>query len=151
MAVPDEVDQLGHEGRTGAGPPWTWARLQNRSIPSSATPCGDADEARRAPPGPRGGSAWFIASSSRRLHHAVGAEAVGELLDRGNALVAARFDDVGGAELAGQALPALVAAHGDDPLGPEPLGGEHGAQPDRAVADHGDRLARPASAATAAN
>src|SRR4051794_29981948 len=27
----------GRKRRTGAGPPWTWARLQNRSMPSSET------------------------------------------------------------------------------------------------------------------
>ena len=36
----------------------------------------------------------------------------------------------------------LVAAQRDDPLGAEALGGEHAAQADRAVADHGDGGAR---------
>jgi hypothetical protein len=35
-----------------------------------------------------------------------------------------------------------VAAHGDDPLGAEVPGGQDGEQSDRAVADHGDGLAR---------
>jgi hypothetical protein len=70
----------------------------------------------------------------------VGAEPAGELLDRVNALLAAGFDDVGGAVLAGQALSRLVAAHGDDLLGSELPGGEHGEQPDGTVADDGDRL-----------
>jgi hypothetical protein len=34
-----------------------------------------------------------------------------------------------------------VAAHRDDPVRPEPLGGKHREQPDRTVTDHGDRLA----------
>jgi hypothetical protein len=38
------------------------------------------------------------------LDHGVGAEPVGELLDRGHAFVAAGFDDVGGAVLARQTL-----------------------------------------------
>ena len=60
----------------------------------------------------------------------------------GDALVAALVDDVGGAELAGELLPVGVAAHGDDPLGAELLGGEDAEQADRAVADDGDGLAR---------
>ena len=39
-------------------------------------------------------------------------------------------------------LAGLVAAHRDDPLGAELLGGEHAEQPDRAVADDRDGLAR---------
>jgi hypothetical protein len=59
-----------------------------------------------------------------------------ELLDRRDTFVAARFDDVCGTELAREALALLVAAHGDDSGRAELLGGEHGEQPDRAVA-HG--------------
>ena len=43
----------------------------------------------------------------------------------------------------GELLPWLVAAHRDDPFGAELFGGEHAEQSDRAIADHGDRLARP--------
>ena len=45
---------------------------------------------------------------------------------------------LGGAELGGELLPGLVPAHRDHPLGAQLGGGEHAAQPDRAVADHGD-------------
>ena len=69
----------------------------------------------------------------------MGAVAAGELADRVDALVAALGDDVGGAELAAEVGAVRVAAHQDDPLGAEPLGGQHGAQADGAVADHGDR------------
>ena len=58
-----------------------------------------------------------------------------------HALVAALLDDVGGAELAGQLLAVGVAAHRDDPLGAELLGGEDAEQADRAVADDRDGLA----------
>src|SRR5207302_2732841 len=58
------------------------------------------------------------------------------------ALVAAFFDDVGRTELEGQLLSWLVAAHGDDALGAEVLGGQHGEEPHGSVADNGDRLAR---------
>ena len=70
------------------------------------------------------------------------AEPVGEVLDAGDAVVAALFDDVGGAELAGQLLAGLVAAHDDDPLGAELAGGEHAEEADGAVTDDGDGLAR---------
>ena len=63
------------------------------------------------------------------------------LLDRGDALVAARCDDVGGTELPGQALTGLVAAHRDDPLGAELLGRQDREQTDGAVSDDGDGLA----------
>ena len=57
-------------------------------------------------------------------------EAVGEVLDPGDAVVAAFRDDVRCAELTGELLAWLVAAHGDDPLGAELAGGEHAEQPD---------------------
>src|SRR5215208_4575283 len=73
----------------------------------------------------------------------VGAEAVSQLLDRGDALVAARLDDVYGAELARQTLSGFVAAHSDDPLRPELLGRQHGEQPDSSVTDDSDGLTWP--------
>ena len=60
-----------------------------------------------------------------------------------DALVAALGDDVGGAELQGELLARLVAAHRDDPLGAQLLGGQDAEQADRAVADDGDGLAGP--------
>jgi hypothetical protein len=69
-------------------------------------------------------------------------EAVRQVLDGGDAVVAPFLDDVGGAELAGQLLAGLVAAHDDDPLGAELAGGEHAEQADGAVPDDGDGLAR---------
>ena len=69
------------------------------------------------------------------------AEPAGELLDLRHALVAALGHDVGRAELAGELLAGLVAAHRDDALGAQLLGGEHAEQADRAVADDRDRLA----------
>jgi len=62
--------------------------------------------------------------------------------DGRDTVVAALGDDVGGPELEGQLLPGLVATHRDDPLGPLFAGGEHRAQPDRAVTDDGDGHAR---------
>src|SRR6266536_602280 len=77
-----------------------------------------------------------------RLDDRVRAETARELLDPLDALVAALLDDLSRAELTRQALPRLVAAHRDDPLGAELLRREHGEQSDRPVADDGDRLAR---------
>ena len=48
-----------------------------------------------------------------------------------------------GAERAGDLLARLVARHRDDLLGAQHPGGEHAAQPDRAVADHDRRAALP--------
>ncbi len=76
------------------------------------------------------------------LDDRVHAEPAGEFLDPGDAFVAAFFDDVGGAELAGELLAGLVAAHDDDPLGAELPGGEHPEEADGAVTDDGDGLAR---------
>ena len=103
---------------------------------------GDADEP--DVPARAGGVEGLIHRLLRAdgLDHGVGAEPVGELLDRRDALLAARFDDVGRAELASQSLARLVAAHGNDPLGAELLGRQHGEQADGAVTDHGHRLAR---------
>ena len=63
-------------------------------------------------------------------------------LIRGHAVVAAFGDDVGGAVLQGELLPGLVPAHRDDAFRAELLGGQHAEQPDGAVADHRDGLAR---------
>jgi hypothetical protein len=142
LAVPDEIDQLGQEAphRRGSAVHVGEAPEQVHAVHGDAV--GDADEA--DVPAGAGGADRLIHGhlGADGLDHGVGAESVGERLDRGDSLVAARFDDVGGAELAGQPLARSVAAHGDDPLGAEPLGGEHGEQAD------GDGLARPASAAT---
>ena len=58
------------------------------------------------------------------------------------AVLAALRDHVGGAELPGDGGADLVPAQRDDPVRAEPAGGQHPAQADRAVADHGDRRAR---------
>src|SRR5205085_2853409 len=76
------------------------------------------------------------------LDDRVGAEAAGEGLDPGYAVVAPFGHDVGGAELERQLLPWLVATHGDDPLGAELLGGESAHEANGAIADDGDGLAR---------
>jgi hypothetical protein len=54
--------------------------------------------------------------------------------------VATLTDDVGRAELSRQRNPVRVAAENDDLLRAEAPGGDHPAQADGAVTDHGDRF-----------
>jgi hypothetical protein len=63
---------------------------------------------------------WVPTASITRVRP----QPAGELLDPGHPGVAAFFDDVGRSVLARQPLSRLVAAHGDDPLGAELLGGQ---------------------------
>ena len=101
-----------------------------------------ADEAdHRAGPGDAEGRLHRLARADA-LERRVDADAVGQLLDRLDGLVAALGDDVGRAELARERLAVGVAAQRDDPLGAEALGGEHAGEADRAVADDRDGLAR---------
>ena len=76
------------------------------------------------------------------LEDGVGAEAAGQLAHALDRLLAALADDVGRAELSRQRDPVGMAAEEDDLLGAEPLGGDHAAQADGAVADDGHGLAR---------
>ena len=69
--------------------------------------------------------------------------AAGELADPLDGLVAALLDHVGRAEAARDLQPVGVMAEDDHALGPQPPGGQHGAEPDGAVADHDDGPARP--------
>src|SRR5437763_2628982 len=70
------------------------------------------------------------------------AEPVGQILDPRCALVAAFFDDVGGAELERHLLARLVSAHDHDSLCAEPISREHAEEPDGSVADDCDALSR---------
>jgi hypothetical protein len=91
--------------------------------------------------------------SANGLHHRllgayglddrVGAEPIVELLDCRDARVVALGHDVRGAVLAGQLLPRLMSAHGDDALGAELLRSEHTQEADGTIADDGDALAGP--------
>ena len=82
-------------------------------------------------------------AEAHALEHRVGAEAAGQLADALDGRVATLADDVGRAELPGQRDAVRVAPEQDDLLGAEPPGGDDAAEPDRAVADDGDGLARP--------
>ncbi|ANS28608.1 hypothetical protein R1CP_19630 [Rhodococcus opacus] len=72
----------------------------------------------------------------------VGAEALGELFDLRDAVVAALGDEVGGTELSGQGLTVGVSAPGDDALRAGVFGGENGEQSHRAVSDDCEGLPR---------
>ena len=78
--------------------------MKNRSSPGSVA-VGDADVADvAAGPGGADGLHHRLLGADG-LDDGVRAEAVGEVLDAGDALVAAFLDDVGGAELEGELLP----------------------------------------------
>src|SRR5215218_5439454 len=64
------------------------------------------------------------------LYHRVRPQTAGELLDPCRALLAALAHDLGRAELPGEPLAGLVAAHRDDPLRTELICGEHREQAD---------------------
>jgi hypothetical protein len=72
----------------------------------------------------------------------VRAHAVRQVFDSRDSLVAALCDDVGGAELKGELLPLLMAAHRDDATRAHARGREHAEQSDGAVADDRDRHPR---------
>lgn len=89
-----------------------------------------------------------VAAGSRHVHrlhhrllrtdafqHRVGTDAVGQVQDSRHSVVATLGNDVGGTEVAGEFLPILVAAHGEDPRGPQLPGRKHAEQADRAVAN----------------
>jgi hypothetical protein len=77
------------------------------------------------------------------LEDPVGADPLGEIADRGDALLAALGDDVGGTEDAGDPRPVLVAAHRDDGAGAELDGGQDRREAYGPVAHHGDGVPRP--------
>ena len=101
-------------------------RIDN--VPDAADRSAGANHAHRRVHGLFGADAF---------QHRLNAEAAREIADPRNALLAAFADHVGRAELPCEIEPVLVPAHDDDLLGAEPLGGEHSADADRAVADDG--------------
>ena len=142
LPVPHQVDEVRQVTAHGGGAAVQVDVPKNSSSPVELDAVRDADVTDRA----------TGARRLDRLHHrflradafedAVGADALRQLLDAGDAVVAALGDDVGRAELAREPLPRLVAAHRDDALGAHLSGGQDREQADRAVTDDGDRLAR---------
>jgi hypothetical protein len=76
------------------------------------------------------------------LQHGVHAESCAEFPHALDGLLAALGDHVGGAELARERNPVGVAAHDDDLLRAEALGGDHAAQADGTVSDDSRGLPR---------
>jgi len=102
-----------------------------------ADPVGHADEADVAA---RTGGTQSLLHGLRRadaFQDGVGADAAGQLPDASYAFVAAFDHDVSGAEVGRELLAGLVAAHGDDALGAQFPGRDHGAQADSAATDDG--------------
>jgi hypothetical protein len=77
-----------------------------------------------------------------RLDYRVRTEPTGEVFDPGDAILTAFGHDVGGTKLSGERLPRLMPAHRNDPLRAQLLGGEYAEQPNGAVSNDGDGLAR---------
>src|SRR5271166_4861398 len=67
------------------------------------------------------------------LQHGIRTDVPGELLDPGHTLIATLGDNVGRAELEGEVLPCLMAAHRDDPPGAHLLCRENTHQSDGAI------------------
>src|SRR5581483_3416708 len=67
---------------------------------------------------------------------------LGELADALDCFLSAFAHDVRRAELLPEGEASRVVAEEDDPLGAQPLRGDHAAKADGAVADDGDGLAR---------
>ena len=97
----------------------------------------DADDRAGPGDGERGRDGLLGADAFQR---GVGADATGELEHGLGGFLAARLDDVGGAELTGHLLPVSVAAQRDDALRAEPPGRQDGAQAYGAVPDHRHRV-----------
>src|SRR4051812_1270776 len=79
--------------------------------------------------------------SANALEDRISPDAVRQLFDPLDALVAALANDVRGAELACELLPRVVAAHRDDAFGTHLPGREHAEESDRAVTHDDDRRA----------
>ena len=133
--------------RAGAGPPLIVTLSKNVGRVVGIASCWGSPTRPIAPPGrtmPSAVSTDCVVADA--LEHGVGAEAVGQFAHALDRLLAALADDVRCAELLGERDPVGMTAEEDDPLGAEPLRGDHAAEADGAVADDGRRLcpARPA-------
>ncbi len=98
-----------------------------------------ADSAARADDAERGLDRLVVTDA---LENGVDAEAARELTDALDRLLATLADDVCRAEVARECDPVGVTTEEDDLLRAEPLCGDHPAEPDGAVTDDSDRLAR---------
>src|SRR5207247_5608049 len=99
-----------------------------------------ADGAARANDAERGLDGQAVADA---LEDRLRAEAVRELTDALDGVGASLAHDVRRAELLCEGDPVGMPAEDDDLLRAEPLGGDHAAEPDGAVADDGRRPSGP--------
>src|SRR5215212_1079385 len=141
LPVPDQVDKLGQETPDWGGTAVQVHMREEELLPRDLHVVEHADEpdVTSCPRGADGLHHRLLRTDG--LDDRVRAEPAGELLDPCRALLSALGHDLGSAELPGEPLAGLVAAHRDDPLRAELLGGEHREQPDGTVAHHRHRLA----------
>ena len=152
LPAQNQVDQVGQVAAHGGGATVQVHAGEEQLHARQFDAVGDADVA-DVPTGARGADGLhhrFL--SADRLDHRVGAEAAGHVLDLGRRLRRRARSRCRSRRTPARASGAiLVTAHHDDALGAQLLGGQHGKQADRAVANDRDRLAGPAAAASAAN
>src|SRR5438270_9672703 len=79
---------------------------------------------------------------SYAFQHRVGTDALGQILDARNTLIASLSHDVGSTELTGELLARRVTAHCDDPLRTHLSCGKHSQKTDCAITDHQNRRSR---------
>src|SRR6266511_4812265 len=126
LAVPDEVDQLGQEATHRRGTAVQVDMGEEHLFAGELDVMEDADVAYvPAWPGRADGLHHRLLGADR-LNHRVCAEPAREFLDPRHALVPSLFDYVSRAELEGELLSWLVAAHGNDPFRAEVPCGQPG-------------------------
>src|SRR5215212_3432752 len=141
LPVPDQVDKLGQEAPHRGGTAVQVHVREEELLPRDLHVVEHTDEPDVTAGPRRADGLHHRLLRADGLDDRVRAEPAGELLDPFRALLAALAHDLGRAELPGEPLAGLVAAHHDDPLRTELLGGEHREQSDGAVADDRHRLA----------
>src|SRR4029079_12643730 len=140
LPVPDQLDQLGQEAAYRSGAAAQTDLRAEQLLRAARDTVGDADIPDRPSGSGRRDRLLERLVGAHALQHRVGADAVGEVQDLRDPLVATLLDDVGGAVLARQLLPRLVPAEHDDPLRaqlprpkdaeqPHPPGAPHGPPP----------------------
>src|SRR3954470_16656942 len=99
LAVPDEVDEFGQEPANGRRAAVEVRVAEEQLVAGELHVVGDADIADVAAGSGRSDRLQHRLLRADRFDHGMGAEPVGEILDAGDAIVAAFLDDVGGTEV----------------------------------------------------
>ena len=126
--------------RTGARPPAIEAFFQN-ATPVAVVSCSGTPTRPIAPPGRAIASAVFDGLLEAHAFEYRVRSVLRQLPDALDPILAALAHDIGSPELLPERRPRGVAAEQDDPVGAEALRCDHTAEPDSAVADHGNGLA----------